>query len=182
MELLPFSAYPRQRRLSVAVRTCIWAARVAWLVRLVGAVLIIFYEVESVIVTGPILLLLGVFLFGLGVRCRYYRAAIIGAADCLICFLFFGLVWTLSWSPTQATVPFGFMSAIYLLGTLPAVFWVERGAPRLDPLTCLCCGYSLRGLTVPRCPECGNAFDPALLDATENRVSFAAESESEMRD
>jgi hypothetical protein len=26
---------------------------------------------------------------------------------------------------------------------------------------CLDCGYSLRGLTVARCPECGRAFDPS---------------------
>ncbi len=28
---------------------------------------------------------------------------------------------------------------------------------------CLCCGYNLTGLIEPRCPECGTAFDPALL-------------------
>lgn len=26
---------------------------------------------------------------------------------------------------------------------------------------CLGCGYNLRGLETPRCPECGRAFDPA---------------------
>gem|GEM_PF-2832980 len=28
---------------------------------------------------------------------------------------------------------------------------------------CLECGYCLRGLTSPRCPECGTPFDAALL-------------------
>jgi hypothetical protein len=35
--------------------------------------------------------------------------------------------------------------------------------PAVDPLAdahCLHCGYSLRGLTQNRCPECGNPFDP----------------------
>src|SRR5881227_2425125 len=27
--------------------------------------------------------------------------------------------------------------------------------------TCWECGYSLRGLLTPRCPECGRPFDPA---------------------
>lgn len=27
---------------------------------------------------------------------------------------------------------------------------------------CVNCGYDLRGLEEPRCPECGEAFDPAL--------------------
>ena len=35
----------------------------------------------------------------------------------------------------------------------------ERGIP-----ICLKCGYDLRGLTEPRCPECGADFDPRLLD------------------
>lgn len=29
-----------------------------------------------------------------------------------------------------------------------------------DSAVCLKCGYLLRGLTEPRCPECGRAFDP----------------------
>lgn len=36
---------------------------------------------------------------------------------------------------------------------------------------CSTCGYSLRGLPLPRCPECGTEFDPALLtkeDASES--------------
>jgi hypothetical protein len=41
---------------------------------------------------------------------------------------------------------------------------VERGHP-----ACIACGYELRGLTEPRCPECGAAFDPQLLQPTSNR-------------
>jgi hypothetical protein len=33
------------------------------------------------------------------------------------------------------------------------------------PGACEECGYSLKGLTVPRCPECGEAFDPRSLAA-----------------
>lgn len=32
---------------------------------------------------------------------------------------------------------------------------ITRGIP-----VCLHCGYSLTGLTEPRCPECGTTFDP----------------------
>lgn len=35
---------------------------------------------------------------------------------------------------------------------------VERGVP-----ICVKCGYDLRGQTEPRCPECGESFDPELL-------------------
>lgn len=34
-----------------------------------------------------------------------------------------------------------------------------------DPLTqCTSCGYPIRGLTEPRCPECGRPFDVAAID------------------
>lgn len=35
---------------------------------------------------------------------------------------------------------------------------VQQGYP-----LCVRCGYDLRGLTDPRCPECGSRFDPDLL-------------------
>lgn len=39
---------------------------------------------------------------------------------------------------------------------------IGRVPLRLPPTAvCLRCGYSLRGLETPRCPECGSAFDPA---------------------
>lgn len=33
---------------------------------------------------------------------------------------------------------------------------------------CESCGHDLRGQTEPRCPECGDAFDPSLLKAQPN--------------
>ena len=35
----------------------------------------------------------------------------------------------------------------------------QRGCP-----ICLHCGYDLQGQTIPRCPECGQPFDPLLLE------------------
>lgn len=35
-------------------------------------------------------------------------------------------------------------------------------------LHCADCGYSLRGLTEPRCPECGKRFDPDALHDVRN--------------
>ncbi len=39
---------------------------------------------------------------------------------------------------------------------------------------CLDCGYDLRGQTVPRCPECGRPFDPALLKQRGEKEGRAA--------
>jgi hypothetical protein len=35
--------------------------------------------------------------------------------------------------------------------------------PVYPPGYCKKCGYDLRGLPLPRCPECGTPFDPAAL-------------------
>ena len=39
-----------------------------------------------------------------------------------------------------------------------------RRTPNARQLQCGQCGYSLRGLRDPRCPECGAPFDPSLLE------------------
>jgi hypothetical protein len=50
--------------------------------------------------------------------------------------------------------------------TLGALLWLwrVRGRPRLDG-SCSRCGYDLTGLTEPRCPECGEAFDGPMARA-----------------
>jgi hypothetical protein len=53
-----------------------------------------------------------------------------------------------------------------LLSLLLGVFVVPR---RIRPGHCPACGYELRGLTEPRCPECGTPFDPKLLEETTQR-------------
>lgn len=39
----------------------------------------------------------------------------------------------------------------------------RRSLPR--DACCRRCGYSLRGLTTPRCAECGQAFDPSNIES-----------------
>ena len=47
---------------------------------------------------------------------------------------------------------------------------------RSDDGCCQVCGYSLTGLTTPRCPECGNDFDIRLL-----KSSFQGKSRTDER-
>lgn len=56
------------------------------------------------------------------------------------------------------------VGAAGLLATGPFVlkFWMHP-LPPADMLTCHDCGYLLRGLVVPRCPECGRPFDARKL-------------------
>lgn len=39
-----------------------------------------------------------------------------------------------------------------------------------DEPTCRRCGYILRGLTQPRCPECGTPFDAARLRSLDEKT------------
>ncbi len=51
----------------------------------------------------------------------------------------------------------GFVAVPVILST--KYFWVKAEPTGLpDPLRCPTCGYSLLGLTEPRCPECGQEF------------------------
>jgi len=54
--------------------------------------------------------------------------------------------------------------ALVTLVTAPAAirFW-QRPLKPADPWRCRRCGYSLYGLTTPRCPECGTAFHRSNL-------------------
>jgi hypothetical protein len=40
---------------------------------------------------------------------------------------------------------------------------------------CQVCGYSLTGLTVARCPECGSPFDPNLLAKTAHCITLGSD-------
>lgn len=56
------------------------------------------------------------------------------------------------------------ITALILLGALPVTSQVVHRW-RFPPGHCQKCGYDLRGLPEPRCPECGRAFDPAEVGA-----------------
>lgn len=53
-----------------------------------------------------------------------------------------------------------------LLLTLVATGVLWRLDRRYPPGHCHKCGYNLRGLPKPRCPECGTDFDPSNLPPT----------------
>lgn len=62
---------------------------------------------------------------------------------------------------------FSFPCILILVGEVIGVWWLLRYSPRrIERIRrtrglCAKCGYSLRGLLEPRCPECGTPFDPA---------------------
>lgn len=56
----------------------------------------------------------------------------------------------------------GYAASFTLVSGLLRVVVLSLHRPK-KRLRCLACGYSLIGLTEPRCPECGEPFDASLL-------------------
>jgi hypothetical protein len=153
------------RNIRPTVRWGLLVAWLGWIACAIAFLLILFFDVESVLVTGPIIALLGLLAIFLGIAGGCLPIILLGAADCAICLLFFGLVLLLGWSPGDAYLPFASMGLLYTAGTLPLVLRSTRRAPTTaDPRTCAHCGYLLYGLREPRCPECGTPFNPSLRE------------------
>ena len=106
----------RPRRLRTWRSVSAWCLVLSWVCCAAAWGLIVYLEVESVLVTGPILLLLGAALLIGGVVLRRPLTACVGAAHCAVCVLFVALVNLLAWSPSEARWPFTAMGAVYTLG------------------------------------------------------------------
>ena len=73
-----------------------------------------FVNVESIVATGPILSLVGIFGTIVCVRKRYYFGALIGISGPLISVAIFLMIFLLNWSPGDAQEPVPLMGAVYL--------------------------------------------------------------------
>jgi len=130
----------------------------------VGAWIALLVQVETVIFSGPVLVLAGVGTLLAGWRGSYRPAAYVGAAHVAISLLFFVLVNLLQWGPGDARLPFAWMGFGYVAVMIPVNWKVISRVPRTSsPWECQYCGYLLYGLNEPRCPECGNPFDANSL-------------------
>jgi len=116
--------------------------------------------------------------YGLGLACgilaiplsrrHEYFAQVLGFSSCAV-----GAVTCLIVIPNACTQPFRIASLSVGLASLPLLLgWISVALAnrriRTNQLqascfTCVRCGYSLIGLTKPRCPECGTPFPEALL-------------------
>lgn len=149
----------RVRRLRLLRVFCV----LAWLTCATTAVVIATVDVEFVVITGPIILLCGGIIVYLAWRAGDRPGLLLGGLHAGICLFFWGLVVALNWGPGRAHYPFLWMGTAYtILTAVPHWLVLRRRLPSADPYECTGCGYSLRCLTEPRCPECGRPFDPAL--------------------
>ena len=139
-------------------------ARTTTYTAVVGSLLVMFVDVESVIVSGSLLFLQAVLLAILASRSRtpgFFRLACMHAGFCV---LLVALVNIFRWSPSDAEVPFSVLTPLFGLG----MYFKSRSMlaiyPRYDDSVCQVCGYPLQGLSTPRCPECGTPFPADRLE------------------
>jgi hypothetical protein len=100
------------------------SAILAWAACMVAWGLLACVDVETVIVTGPIIALLGGMVAVRGIIERRAGFTVLGAAHLGICLLFVVLVNLLRWSPREAFTPFTVMGAMHVLGSGLGSAWM----------------------------------------------------------
>ena len=96
----------------------------AWAVCALTWILIVSVDVETVVVTGWIIALLGGIVAVRGVIERRAGFTILGAAHLGICLLFVVLVNWRNWSPADAQMPFTVMGALHVLASGLGSAWL----------------------------------------------------------
>jgi hypothetical protein len=110
---------PRRRWLSLGR----WAVLIAWPMCLL-AWFLLFVEVETVLVTGPVILLLGLVAIIGGIVHRSWWLVVIGVWHVTLCLLFVALVNLRHWSPDDSRDPFIIMGLVHLILTLSLTLYV----------------------------------------------------------
>jgi hypothetical protein len=127
---------PRRRSAGV-VTWCLWTG---WIGCAIAVTLIPIAGVESVLLTGPIIFLLGLMAVLGGAWARAPLAVAAGAGHCAACALLVVLVNLLDWSPHRARDPFLWIGGVYTVASLPLVMIASRrryepmGEPPLPPV------------------------------------------------
>lgn len=109
----------------------LWAISLGWLCCVVGWLLIAGVDTESVVGSGPILMLFGIACVVSGIKLRSLWPIVIGASHVaiVICFIVMVDIWRLN--PRTAYVPFTIVGGIYcMLISYPT--YVALFLPRLD--------------------------------------------------
>ena len=108
-------------------------------------------------------------------RSRYYLASLSVAS--LSTLIAFGVSWWKNQNRSGFSLDFYVIAICWLwlgvlliviIATIVGAIGQSRRGRKKNLFLCQNCGYSLRGLTVARCPECGTAFTSELLDRVSN--------------
>lgn len=144
------------------VRLCRFVLLLSWTI-CAAATVVDLAGAPYTALCGLIILPLGLVLLVQGLVTRGTLVIVLGATHSGICLLFLGLVKMLHWHPDDAQRPFFWMGLAYCAATAYPTLLARKRLPLYAPWQCQQCGYPLFGLSEPRCPECGQTFDPATM-------------------
>lgn len=142
-------------------KTWRYALILSLLTWLVGWVLMVLVDVETVMGTGPVMFTLGITLLAAHKKRFTWHPANVHAWMNILTPLWFTLlVNVFSWSPTRATVPFNIMGTILIFISVPLAVGAWFKQPQhFQAWQCQTCGYPLINLNGDTCPECGVGYD-----------------------
>jgi hypothetical protein len=111
--VIPLDYAPRVSPKAIWLHAKFWIPA-SWAVALIAWLLIAFVDVESVLITAPVLVACGLFIFISGSVRRDSWWLCLGICHCAICLLLVGLVNVLHWSPQEAHHPFLWIGGLYV--------------------------------------------------------------------
>jgi len=91
-----------------------------------------FYDIESIVVTGPVLFLIGIFLALCNRQHEHLTSLAFGLSGPAISIICLALINLLNWSPTDAQHPVSIIAAVYTTIALPTglFLWTRTGSDR----------------------------------------------------
>jgi hypothetical protein len=113
---------------STAISKRLRIATFLFLLTLLAGVWFEYYEIESIVASGPILALVGILICFLAYRERDRSGILLGSSAISLCVLVFLLIFLNRWSPEQATKPVTVVSWVYTAMASP--FAVYLGCRR----------------------------------------------------
>lgn len=124
--------YLRDRHLKTTFWTRVLA--ILFCATILVAIGIMASKIESIIGSGPVLILIAIIFNVNAVRCRNYLAILVSATAPLFCLFIFGSIYFLDWSPSEAETPVQLMTWGYAAIVIPPALWVaiRRGFPKTE--------------------------------------------------
>lgn len=129
-----------------------------------GAYLVHFVDIETVLYTGPAISVFGSIVFGFAIKHDHKQG--VRLSVWMVGFTIFLTVLTASaeWGPQDAKVPFAFLGSVFVITCLVLSNRTFKHAPRCyEDWQCQHCGYPIYGLSTNQCPECGTEADAAMF-------------------
>lgn len=146
-------ARPAYKWIAVLLAWC------GWLAVAVTIPLIIWVDVESILVTGPILAVFASLLVGFAYPIRSKLALALGSGFLAVVIGTFLMIAIPQLNQREAEIPCLVIAVTTAIVTLAPVIWMGFLRPAIrGPYDCRNCGYDLHACVTPTCPECGEVI------------------------